>query len=115
MRRIDPAISAPSHKTPPDIAPPRGRGGRGFAAANGGLARHVWGLLRLSAKSYVKQNRSFLLDTANGSSEPILPDAALCTNVRSLSPGQKRGKIKGSFAKGLWLKAFQRFPCQQRL
>ena len=32
--------------------------------------RTIGGLLRLSAKSYVKQNRSFLLDTANGSSEP---------------------------------------------
>jgi len=34
-----------------------------------------WGLLRLSAKSYVKQNRSFLLDTANGSSGAGFSDA----------------------------------------
>jgi hypothetical protein len=46
--------------------------------------------------------------------EPKVPDAALCTNVRSLGPGQKRDKIKGSFAKGLWHKIFQRFRRQQR-
>ena len=44
------------------------------------LGRPIGGLLRLSAKSYVKQNRSFLLDTANGSSEPTFTDAALRTN-----------------------------------
>ncbi|MEO1110350.1 MAG: hypothetical protein AAFX90_20755, partial [Pseudomonadota bacterium] len=33
--------------------------------------------------------------------EPRLTDAAMCTNVRSLNTGQKRDKIKGSFAKGL--------------
>jgi hypothetical protein len=38
--------------------------------------------------------------------EPFLPDAALRTNVRSSSDGQKRDKIKQSFAKGLWQKIF---------
>jgi len=42
----------------------------------------TWGLLRLSAKSYVKQNRSFLLDAANGSSEPTLLNAAPGSNDR---------------------------------
>jgi len=51
---------------------------------------------------------------ANSGSEPTLPDAALCTNVRSFGLGQKRDKIKGSFAKGLWHKIFQRFRCQRR-
>ena len=44
---------------------------------------------------------------SEGSSEPTLSDAALCTNVRSFGPGQKRDKINGSFAKGLWHKTFQ--------
>ncbi|MEL6736569.1 MAG: hypothetical protein AAFO98_11985 [Pseudomonadota bacterium] len=38
---------------------------------------------------------------ALGRKEPRLTDAAMCTNVRSLNTGQKRDKIKGSFAKGL--------------
>lgn len=33
--------------------------------------------------------------------EPILPDAALRTDVRFSGCGQKRDKIKSSFAKGL--------------
>ena len=41
--------------------------------------------------------------------EPTFPDAALCTDVRSFGSGQKRDKTKGSFAKGLWHKIFQRF------
>ncbi|MFG6621225.1 hypothetical protein ACGYK3_17095 [Sulfitobacter sp. 1A05707] len=37
-------------------------------------ADQQWGLLRLSAKSYVKQNRSFLLDTAySGVIRPPIP------------------------------------------
>ena len=40
-------------------------------------------------------------------SEPITLDAALCTNIFSFGPGQKRDKIKRSFAEGLWHRVFQ--------
>jgi len=36
-------------------------------------------------------------------------------NARSVKSGQKRTKIKSSFAKGLWRKIFQRFRRQRRL
>jgi hypothetical protein len=48
-------------------------------------------------------------DAANGSKEPRVTDAAHRTNVCSSEVGQKRDKTKGSFAKGLWYKIFQRF------
>ncbi|MEO0916758.1 MAG: hypothetical protein AAFY31_07200 [Pseudomonadota bacterium] len=48
------------------------------------------------------------------SKEPILPDAAACTNVRSLGCGQKGDKIKPSFAKGLWHKIFQCLQAYRR-
>ena len=46
-----------------------------------------------------------------GGFEARLTDAADRTNVCSSEDGQKRDKTKGSFAKGLWHKIFQRFGC----
>lgn len=42
----------------------------------------------------------------DGREEPNVFDAARCTNVCSWRGGQKRDKIKPSFAKGLWHKIF---------
>jgi hypothetical protein len=40
---------------------------------------------------------TFVFDAANGSSGPILPNAALRTNVCFLTCGQKRDKTDGNF------------------
>ncbi len=40
---------------------------------------------------------------ANGRCEPLLPDAALCADARFSRGGQKRAKIKQSFAKGMFI------------
>jgi hypothetical protein len=53
--------------------------------------------------------QSFETSAENGCFEPITLDAALRTNVRFSRCGQKRDKIKPSFAKGLWHKIFQGF------
>lgn len=44
----------------------------------------------------------------------ILPDAARCTYAQFATRGQKRARIKGGFAKGLWQKFLQRLWCVVR-
>ena len=46
-------------------------------------------------------NQTLVHYAAKVSFEPLVTDAALCMNVRILTRGQKRDKIKVNFARGL--------------